>query len=201
MIVCFLGDSLTLGVGDPDTQGWPGRLVHWAGLPQDRLLAYNLGIRRNSTTAILSRFHSEVAARLLEDQEMRLVLCLGSVDVLVMEDASDATAVRSMLEKALANTRAILEQAAPWRTLLVGPPPNSQDLFNTVLERMDHGLAAPAKDMDTPFLSLIGDLKASDLYLADLADGVHPGPSGYELIARLVHDWEPWREWMETAAQ
>ena len=45
MRVVFVGDSLTVGVGDPAYLGWVGRLCAAAPLAGLELTAYNLGVR------------------------------------------------------------------------------------------------------------------------------------------------------------
>jgi peroxiredoxin/lysophospholipase L1-like esterase len=61
--VLFFGDSHTVGVGDPTGLGWVGRVVaasHAAGIP---LVAYDLGIRRETSLDVLRRWHREAEAR------------------------------------------------------------------------------------------------------------------------------------------
>ena len=59
--VCFLGDSLVAGVGDPDGLGWVGRLVAGAFAAGAPLTAYPLGIRRQ--TSLLSSTNRDVPER------------------------------------------------------------------------------------------------------------------------------------------
>ena len=62
--VAFLGDSFTLGTGDIEGLGWPGRvLVAERGRGID-LTVYNLGIRGETGRAIAERAAPEVAPRL-----------------------------------------------------------------------------------------------------------------------------------------
>jgi acyl-CoA thioesterase-1 len=71
--VLFLGDSLVAGIGDPAGGGWVARVV---GACFDRgrpITAYNLGIRRETSTQIAARWHAEATPRmLLEDGAIRV---------------------------------------------------------------------------------------------------------------------------------
>src|SRR5690606_27298725 len=57
--ICFVGDSFVAGVGDPEALGWSGRLTvdaHAAGVAPT---AYNLGVRRQTSTDIAGRWQAE----------------------------------------------------------------------------------------------------------------------------------------------
>jgi len=60
MVVCFIGDSLTQGIGDQRALGWVGRLAqasfaHDPARPRN-LTVYNLGLRGESSVAIQARW-------------------------------------------------------------------------------------------------------------------------------------------------
>jgi hypothetical protein len=56
MRICFIGDSLVNGVGDPTGLGWVGRVATAARRRGHDITAYNLGIRRDTSGDIAVRW-------------------------------------------------------------------------------------------------------------------------------------------------
>ncbi|GAB7079623.1 GDSL-type esterase/lipase family protein [Megalodesulfovibrio paquesii] len=195
MILCFFGDSITNGVGDPQAQGWVGRLLARSKAAGHDLTGYNLGVRRHSSADILARFEAETRCRLFEGLPTRLVFSFGVADVmpranLPLEATLDNT--RQLLER----SRALLQEDA--QVLVVGPTPAADRRTNEAIAARAAGIAACCREAGVPFLDVFPELHESELYLNELAggDGVHPGAAGYSHISRLVEAWSPWQDWL-----
>ena len=100
-MVC-MGASTTAGYGDPKGLGWVGRVVARTQHPDLDLTAYNLGVRGNTSGDVVARWNAECHPRWQGRAERRLVLSVGSDDVL-----TGMTMARSRLN--LAN---VLDEAA-----------------------------------------------------------------------------------------
>ncbi len=60
MRICFVGDSITNGTGDPEYLGWVGRVMQDERTRRAELTSYNLGIRRDRSDQIRARWRAEV---------------------------------------------------------------------------------------------------------------------------------------------
>jgi lysophospholipase L1-like esterase len=176
--ICFIGDSLVAGYGDPKALGWVGRVVSRSQHPDLDLTAYNLGVRGQDSGDVLARWRGECMPRWSGRAERRLVVSMGINDL-----RRDLTTARSRLN--LAN---ILDDASAKGipTFVVGPTPTLDAGLNP---RIDALAQAQADDCYRP-------LAAHEQWLADLAagDGGHPGQAGYGLVAWLVlhGGWGSW---------
>jgi lysophospholipase L1-like esterase len=199
--ICYFGDSIVAGAGDPEHRGWVGRAgaaLHAAG----RLhCAYNLGICGDASEQIARRWLAEACVRIPREHEGRVLFAFGANDVRLF-------AGRQWLlpEQSAFHARRILaESAARWPTLMVGPPPwanrNDEEKASTERSRATSAaLAEAAAACGVPYLDLLSPLLASKVYMADIAatDGIHPGAAGYGEIARAVLGWANW--WFPEAA-
>lgn len=195
MRLCFIGDSIVNGTGDPTGLGWVGRVAAAARRRGHELTLYNLGIRRDTSADIAARWQAETARRLPPEFDGRLVFSFGANDC-VLENGAPRVAA----ERSLENARAILGAAgARHPTLMLGPVPLP------LLPGADAGIAALSRDLAAlaaglaiPYFDLFTPLAAIDLWRREvsLGDGAHPGAAGYALIAELVEGWAAWREWL-----
>ena len=78
----FVGASMTAGYGDPKGLGWVGRVVARTQHPDLDLTAYNLGVRGNTSGDVVTRWGAECHPRWKGRAERRLVLNVGTNDVL-----------------------------------------------------------------------------------------------------------------------
>src|SRR3954465_12905136 len=62
--ICFVGDSFVAGIGDPLCHGWAGRLTARTIADGQPLTSYNLGVRRQTSSDILTRWQYECDRRL-----------------------------------------------------------------------------------------------------------------------------------------
>jgi len=198
MFICFIGDSLTLGTGDPEHRGWPGRLAQMsseaARAAGKEINVYNLGIRGNRSNDILERWLTETARRLPEGQDCRLVFCFGGADA-----SRPQGYPRVMPDTSMANARLLLQAAKEaWPTLWLGPTPMLCPERNQSASELNKGYSLLARTLDIPYLNIFTPLSASQDYMNDLTtgDGVHPGAAGYGLLAEIVAGWDAWRAWL-----
>jgi lysophospholipase L1-like esterase len=187
--VCFVGDSLTTGYGDPKALGWVGRVVARSQHADLDLTAYNLGIRGQSSAEVMARWRAECTPRWSGRQERRLVVAVGANDL-----AGGLTTARSRLN--LAN---ILDEAtaAGIACFVVGLTPTVDAELNTRLDALHQAQADVCARREVPYVDCFRPLAGHDQWLTDLVsgDGVHPGQAGYGLVAWLVLHGG-WRAWM-----
>lgn len=179
MVICYFGDSLTLGFGDEAGLGWPGRIALALRENGPDVTAYNLGVRKDSSVQLQYRWQSEVAPRKLPDTPLKLVFSFGVADVVS----------GTPTEQSLAAGVSILTQAKGMGDVLViGPTPvNDRDKREeiTTLSRMLEGLC---KRLDIPFVQTADAMHRSFVYGQALndGDGVHPTASGYADLAEHI---------------
>ena len=180
----FFGDSVTLGVNDAPAGGWVARLAGKAAekglnVPPDTF--YNLGVRKNSSRDILARWEAEYKVRAMEGCPATLVFCFGTVDM-----AAPHAVPNVPVGESAANAREILMTAKEYGSVvLVSAPPVKDEEHNQRIEALCTAYAAICRSIDVSFVDIFHPLMEAG-YLDDLADGIHPGPQGNELIASLL---------------
>ncbi|WP_018252702.1 DinB family protein [Salinispora mooreana] len=117
--VCVLGDSLVLGVGDPEQNGWVGRLMPLAADRGIDLTLYNLGIRAQTTDLISARL-PECMARLPHPPDGRIIISSGVNDTDLVEGLPRLTDVDAGRSLACALRSATAHDIA---VAVVGPTP------------------------------------------------------------------------------
>jgi acyl-CoA thioesterase-1 len=193
MRICFIGDSLVNGTGDPTCLGWVGRVAASARRRGHDLTVYNLGIRRDTSADIAARWQAETARRLPDDDDGRLVFSFGSNDCI-----AESSGPRVAADASLAHARAILAAAGQRRpTLMLGPAPLYVGDAGARVGPLSQAFAALCGELGVPFLDLHTPLAAIGLWRLEITigDGAHPGAAGYALIADLLEGWSPWRQW------
>ncbi|WP_280468800.1 GDSL-type esterase/lipase family protein [Nocardia cyriacigeorgica] len=191
--ICFVGDSFVAGVGDPSALGWAGRLVADAHTATHPVTAYNLGVRRQTSTDIRARWLAECLPRLPEGVDARVVFSFGVNDTLW-----EGGRARVAPEDSAANLTAILEAATEhrWPALVVAPPPIDDDEHNArtaVVDRLFTEICATA---GVPYVRTHQPLAANPTWRHEvrIGDGAHPGADGYAIVADLIRP--AWREWL-----
>ena len=176
MVICFFGDSLTLGYGDSTGLGWPGRIAARLAASGTNATAYNLGVRKDSSVQMQHRWRKEAAVRRLEGEPMKLVFNFGVADVFNNVPA----------EMTMAAGVSMLTQARELGdTLLVGPlPVNDPDKLDRITS-LSNVLEALAGRIGVPFLPVAKPMHFSFVYGQALndGDGIHPVASGYAELA------------------
>ncbi len=193
MVICFLGDSLTQGIGDALALGWVGRLAQASfAVDETRVTALtvcNLGLRGDSSLRLAARWREETDRRRRPGEDMAFVFSFGAADrpqQVARAAALDAT--RGMLAEA----------QALGRTLLITPPPAHNADWAALNRELGLGMLDLCAQLDVPAFDLHPPLAASAAYMASLAagDGIHPDAAGYDEMANHLRGWQPLREFM-----
>ena len=193
MHVLFFGDSHTLGVGDPSGLGWVGRVVaasHAGGVP---LVAYNLGIRRETSQDVLRRWQCEAEARSYP-VATKVVFAVGANDtteedgVLRVEQGDSVETLATLLRQS---------DAAGLPALVVGPAPVGDDRQMDRISGLSDRFAGLCSQMGMPFVDVAVRLRQSETWREEIAatDEAHPAAAGYEELARVVLDGG-WLDWV-----
>jgi lysophospholipase L1-like esterase len=190
--VCFLGDSLVAGVGDPEHLGWAGRLAartHHGGWP---LTTYNLGVRRDTTADVLRRGPAECGARLPPGCDPGVVVSMG-----VNDTTLEGGRPRVAPPYSAANLDMLLRHCrdARWPVLVCGPPPVDDELQNDRIAGLDGLFASLCQRRGVSYVSVLPALRQDPTWRREVfeGDGAHPGAEGYDLLADLVLPaWDTW---------
>ncbi|WP_280460464.1 GDSL-type esterase/lipase family protein [Nocardia carnea] len=194
--ICFVGDSFVAGVGDPEALGWSGRLTvdaHAAGVAPT---AYNLGVRRQTSTDIAGRWQAECRQRLPREAQGRVVFSFGVNDTMLIDGRTRVAA-----DTSVANLRAMLAgtHTASWPVLMVGPPPVDDAEHNLRTADLDERFGQVCAERGVPYVSSCHRLAADTVWMDQVraGDGAHPGAAGYAAFAQLL--LPAWREWLGYA--
>jgi acyl-CoA thioesterase I len=207
--VCFLGDAFTAGAGDETALGWVGRLAASEWAHGHDVTVYNLGIRGDSTRALLRRWRAECEARLPAAANGRLVFAFGGNDA--KEEIGKGIDVP--LAESLDNALVLMSQASVWKpTLWIGLIPMSDikpypqlltgPQFRFCNARQAEYNAAYAKlagTLNIPFLDLHTPLMKDPEWegMTQAGDGSNPAAEGYAKLARMISAWSAWRRWFD----
>ncbi len=198
MRLCFIGDSFVNGTGDDTCLGWVGRICAAARQQGHDVTAYNLGVRRDTSTDIAARWRAEAAVRLPAGCDGRLVFSFGANDCCFGEDGK----IRVPKTHSLANAQAILTAAkAVWPVLMIGPPPvRDNPSTDELIEILSAEFADLCAKLGVPYLEIFPALAACEAWQREAAcgDGTHPDSKGYAALAELIGGWDAWRGWFTT---
>ena len=192
--VCFVGDSITAGVGDDSALGWVGRVVAAARAAGIDLTGYNLGVRRETGPQVQARWLAEARPRLRFGDGCGVVLAVG------VNDTTEDVGERRVPEpETLAAVQRVVEQAraAGWAVLVIGPTPVDDDEQNRRIAALSAAMGVRCDDLGIPFVELSAHLQDDD-WRRDVAsrDGAHPSVDGYTRLAALIDP--PFHEWLHT---
>ena len=179
MIICYFGDSLTLGYGDPAGLGWPGRVSGALTTGGDDVTSYNLGVRQDTTPRIAARWKAEAGLRTIRGMDFKLVFSFGVADMANdVAEADTLEAARAMLTEAM----------AMGDVLVVGPPPVLDEAKCNRVAELSEAIEALCEDLAVPFIPTLIPMLDDPIYPVALADGdsVHPTASGYAALARHI---------------
>lgn len=188
--ICFVGDSFVQGTGDPEYQGWVGRVASAARASGFNLTAYNLGVRRETSQDILKRWQAECAVRLPDDCTRYVVFSFGANDM-TLEHGS----LRVSESDSVANFVAIVAGArSNYSTLIIGPIPVGDSEQDSRILRLCSIYAEKAAELGVPYLPVANQLITNAVWQAGAAanDGSHPGTEGYAFLAAKVLKWPVW---------
>lgn len=190
MVICFIGDSLTQGIGDELALGWVGRLARESFLKDPArsraMTVCNLGVRSDSSIRIAARWKQETDRRRRPGEDMAFVFSFGAAD-----GKFDLPG-----EETLAAARSVLAGATGLgRTLYIAPPPAFEPSWSAHIRQTGQVVAGICAELGIPAFDFHAPLAAEPAYMASLeADGIHPDAAGYERMAELLRGWSPMRE-------
>jgi lysophospholipase L1-like esterase len=188
--VCFVGDSLTAGTGDPEHLGWVGRVCRQAAAANTSLTAYNLGVRRETSADIAQRWAGECSPRLPAGTQAHVAFCFGVNDTTEVSGQVRVTATDSV-----ENLKRILAEAkSRYAVAMIGPPPTADTEQNQRIRLLSLQYEAACGQMAIPYLPVFGSLSENPVWTRQVAkyDGAHPQAEGYAEFARLVMQWNYW---------
>ncbi|GAB7190403.1 GDSL-type esterase/lipase family protein [Kineococcus sp. NUM-3379] len=187
--VCVVGDEFVTGVGDPRSLGWVGRVAARTPREDREVTLFPLGVPGETTSDLAARWREETARRFAGGDEHRLVVGLGHADL-----DSGTTLARSRLN--LANVLDECE-ARGLPALVVGPAPVTDEARNERIGDLADAFADVCARRRVAYVDTFGPLSDHEDWYADLGagDGVHPGQSGYGLLAWLVLH-SGWYDWL-----
>ncbi len=196
LTLIFIGDSLTQGVGDEEGLGWVGRLANRINQTRE-LTWYNLGVRGNTTLELSRRAEQEIRARILPDNEIWVLLCIGTNDASLCDGVP-----RIPHERSLKLIERVIDQLTPLaRIFWLGPIAvaksdlqvehhHMQFRFETSkVATLNQAFALVAQERNIPYLDLIEASKALDFAAHQTADGIHPRASGYQALYEQISQW------------
>jgi lysophospholipase L1-like esterase len=190
--VCFMGDSFTLGTGDPEGLGWPGRVFAAERGRGVNLTAYNLGIRGNTSAQMAERAAAEISARIADRGERKgVVITCGSNDVFLGRPLEESVqALRGMLQWA---------RSEGYGALVVSPPCMADPAHEAKRIELQKAQGQVCADLATPMLDLTAAVADWSAWRSEAktGDGVHPGPEGYRRVAAAFLVWTAWRDWLD----
>lgn len=194
MYICFIGDSLVNGTGDPECLGWAGRICVTACRKGHDLTYYNLGIRGETSADIQARWLGEVTERMFEGCDRRIIFSFGVNDT-TLENGK----TRVEFNDSIQNAEQILKAAkllCP--VLMVGPPPVVDPGQSLRIAHLSKQFAWVCHGLSIPYLEVFTPLQTS-VWLEEAAanDGSHPNSAGYAELALLVQSWSSWLAWFE----
>ncbi len=187
MVICFIGDSLTQGIGDELALGWVGRLAQ-ASFSRNPLYARsltlcNLGLRSDTSLRIAQRWRLETDLRRRPGEDMAFVFSFGAADHkfdLALQDSLNASRLL------------LLEAASLGSTLYIAPPPALEPGWSAHIRQLGQEVCGLCAGLGVPTFDFHAPLSAQPAYMASLkADGIHPDAAGYERMAGLLHGFEP----------
>jgi lysophospholipase L1-like esterase len=193
--VCFFGDSFVNGTGDDTCLGWVGRVCAASRQSGLDLTCYNLGIRRDTSEDIRSRWRHEAVARLPSIHDGRLVFSFGANDCCLSADGSQP---RVPHDHAVANAQEILSAAHSWRpTLMVGPLPVCNPAADVRIAALSAAFAPVCASLGVPYLEVFHLAANCSAWAHEVAsgDGAHPNARGYTVISDAIRQWAPWQAW------
>ena len=191
--ICFVGDSMVNGTGDPAYLGWVGRVLQAERKRRPELTGYNLGIRRDRSDQIRDRWRAEVDTRLPPEFEGRVVFSFGG------NDAAQEVPPSVTLDHA----EAILTEAkARWPVFVVGVVPLDAEGARARCRVLDRAFAALCSRLEIPFVSVFDGLVATPVWFDEVraGDGAHPASGGYSRMAEIILKSDAWQRWITSAA-
>jgi acyl-CoA thioesterase-1 len=208
MRILIFGDSIGQGFFDTEHGGWAQRLAIDAfkegleDLRGDWPTVFNLSISGDTTEGVLGRMDAEISARRGNDEEIVVVIAIGTNDTVVYDDLS-----RTSLETFRLQLEALYQRCYKYsrKVMFVGLPAVDEKLSdpwkfsddgarftNARIKGFEDVIHDLAEARGIPFVPIFTTFKhhldkGDDL----LSDGLHPNAAGqklmYEHIRPVLH--------------
>lgn len=156
---------------------------------------YNLGIRRETSTQLKTRWFEEVRLRLPPEIDGRVVFSFGTNDTTIKHNNR-----RVELQESIENLQDILNAAKPhFPVLVIGAPPITDAEQSDRIEALSEQMSIVCKSLSVPYLDIVSKLKHNTVWMTEVAhgDGAHPGAAGYEVFADIIQNWSDWQAWFK----
>ena len=193
--ICFVGESLVNGTGDPECLGWAGRICQNAFSKGFDITYYNLGVRRETSSELRKRWLQEVSYRLPREYNGRVVFSFGANDTTIENGKT-----RVSQEDSIANLRDILSIAKDlYPVLVVSAPPIDDKEQNQRISNLSTEFSKICNELNIPYLDVVPELLKSNIWMDEVRkyDGAHPRAAGYQVFAEIVQNWEGWLNWFK----
>jgi len=187
MIICYFGDSITLGYGDPSGLGWPGRLSGTLSTLGVDVTSYNLGVRKDASTVLRNRWRAEAELRTMDGVDFKLIFSFGAADVLTGQSPEDSLAAAESM---------LTEAKTMGDVLMVGPTPAGDARQSAAIGELSARISELCKKREIRFVATHEAMTGSEDYVRALAEGdtIHPTAPGYAALARHIMQTEPARD-------
>lgn len=198
--LCFIGTTLTSGIGDRDALGWCGRLNRQLMRERKTVMHFNIGVPNQTLPELSKRAERDCRMRLETVEEAVIFFEPGHDDLAILSDSKRRTDATTF-EAHLTMTMEQLGTLAP--VVLVGPTPVIESetphhcpITGELVRYSNTGIAAVSRRMVSlcegsgiPFLDLYAPLSKVPAYAAsiDEPNGVYPSSNGHKLIADHAH--------------
>jgi lysophospholipase L1-like esterase len=185
-ILCF-GDSITFGVGELPTKGWAGRLKDDFEPKGEHNCVYNLGVRGQTSTHLLKRFHLEcegIIKHNYPDDKYIIIIAIGTNDAKVTGKETNVTA-----DNFKNNLDSIMKQAKEYdaEVVLLSIPAVDEKITklwegssytNARIRKFNEIIRAVSKEKNAKYIDINSTLGKPE----DFTDGLHPSSKGYDLM-------------------
>ena len=191
--ICFIGESFINGTGDSTHLGWTGRCCVALSQQGYQVTYYNLGIRRETSVELATRWQVEAERRLPAGHNNRIVFSFGTNDTTVENGI-----LRVELQNSIENARQILSTSNQnYPVLMVSPPPTGDKERHTRVKILSEHFSTLCQKLAIPYLDVFTPLLNSPVWMTEVetGDGSHPDAAGYEELAQIVQSWSAWSNW------
>ncbi|MFK2821443.1 GDSL-type esterase/lipase family protein [Arcobacter sp. YIC-80] len=185
--IAFVGDSFVNGTGDPEYLGWTQRVCQYIQKNNQNieLTAYNLGVRRETSSDILKRWEDEVQARLIDGDKFIVVFSFGVNDCVTIDGKQ-----RVDLDISVKNFQNILSKAKSKydEVLFIMPPTINDNKVNNHIEELIKDYTKVCIDLEINYINKFNELKRNNIWKKETNqnDGAHPKSKGYSIFANLI---------------
>jgi lysophospholipase L1-like esterase len=189
----FIGDSFIEGFGDIKNLGWCRRIINIIqnNNPSFQIDYYNLGLRGDTSSQILSRFTRETKTLQLNNKHNILILSFGTNDCISVGDTQRVT-----FKKSVDNLKNLIESSKEDfnEVLFITPPFLAIDELNDKLKTLIPLYIETLDTLNINYINLFELLKNNEPWIHDIlsTDLVHPSDEGYEELTNLIYNHPNW---------